>query len=41
MLKKANSFNASNGKYRAKRARFFKSPRLLGNVLAGQMEDNT
>jgi hypothetical protein len=40
-LKKANGFTPSNGRYRASRARFFRIPRVLGNMLAGQMEDST
>jgi hypothetical protein len=40
-LKKANGFNTSNGRYRANRARYFRNPRVLGNILAGQMDDST
>jgi hypothetical protein len=40
-LMKANGFNTTNGRYRASRARFFRNPRVLGNILGRQMEDST
>ncbi|RMZ68978.1 Ank-repeat mbp1 [Pyrenophora seminiperda CCB06] len=43
-LKKANSFVSSNTpreRWRPDHARLFKNPRLLGDILADQLEDNT
>jgi hypothetical protein len=39
-LKKANGFTPSNGRYRANCARFFRSLRVLGHILARRMEDS-
>jgi hypothetical protein len=39
-LKKANGLTA-RGTYNAKKARPFKSPRILGEALASQMDHNT